>query len=462
MPPHLAPESTANDWFRFLAKPGEYWDHRLRNAWRKQRTRARSWDQPPDFTHQHDASRALWLNSAPLYIEKTIRKMEMNDAAAMPVQLGVKPNDAVQQQAMIAASRLRNPADPQMISSLKEAPGRLSDIGKEARSAVGEAASDRGWFRFVRHPSQYWDLRTLATRSPSQDDAHSSAPGTAAINEGRARDAHKPARRPGEADFVHQIDPTDTLCVDSAPGWAMEAIANSDGKVPRQMPPPQQLQGGLTTATAAVNGDKGAYQDYRAVKTAGLRGEDHPDLLRRSDGAALWLSRTTGRVSVLQKEWKGEPEKPLQSGHGNGWFDLLRRPWEFYDYRSTKKQLIHPDFVHQRSRGRALWLDSAPLWVLQRILKMDQGPPSTPRPVKVKSPSVKIQEKWDSFLADPHAWEDLRQQKLQGKLSERLPDLVLRSDRRRALWIHATTTPPEVHKVLTILAMEDAESSATA
>jgi hypothetical protein len=118
-----------------------------------------------------------------------------------------------------------------MISSLKEAPGRISDIGKEARSAVGEAASDRGWFRFVRHPSQYWDLRTLATRSPSQDDAHSSAPGTAAINEGRARDAHKPARRPGEADFVHQIDPTDTLCVDSAPGWAMEAIANSDGKV---------------------------------------------------------------------------------------------------------------------------------------------------------------------------------------------------------------------------------------
>lgn len=28
LPPLLAPDSTANDWFRFLAKPGEYWDHR--------------------------------------------------------------------------------------------------------------------------------------------------------------------------------------------------------------------------------------------------------------------------------------------------------------------------------------------------------------------------------------------------------------------------------------------------
>lgn len=28
LPPLLAPESTANDWFRFLAKPSEYWDHR--------------------------------------------------------------------------------------------------------------------------------------------------------------------------------------------------------------------------------------------------------------------------------------------------------------------------------------------------------------------------------------------------------------------------------------------------
>lgn len=28
LPPRLAPEGSANDWARFLARPAEYWDHR--------------------------------------------------------------------------------------------------------------------------------------------------------------------------------------------------------------------------------------------------------------------------------------------------------------------------------------------------------------------------------------------------------------------------------------------------
>lgn len=38
----------------------------------------------------------------------------------------------------------------------------LSDSSQGAQP--GEGSSDRGWYRFVRHPEQYWDLRPPPAR----------------------------------------------------------------------------------------------------------------------------------------------------------------------------------------------------------------------------------------------------------------------------------------------------------
>lgn len=434
LPPLLAPESTANNWFRFLAKPSEYWDHRARKAWRRRRHHARSWEEPPDFTHQHDSTYALWLASAPLYVERSLANAKKSCSAAAPFPLGVTPNDETQLKAMVAASRLRNPADPQAVKGLEDA--QMADSGGGVQP--GEGSSDRGWNRFLRHPEQYWDLRPHPLKGADSSNNSSSY-------------------RLGVADIVHQIDSTDELSIASAPGWAMEAISNSNDQVPRRDWPRQQLQGSLAAAALELAADLGDHEDYRAAKAAGLRPSDHPDMVRRKDGAALWISGTSGRVVGLKMDWEQPEEKPLQRGHNNGWFRLFERPWEYYDYRSAKKQRNYPDFVHQRDRARGLWLESAPLWVLNRVAEMDQAFQPASRPLKVKTPQDKAREKWDSFLADPSSWEDLRPQKRRGKLSAKHPDLVLKKDRRRALWLTAATTPPEVHMVLTILGLQNTD-----
>lgn len=442
LPPLLAPESTANDWFRFLAKPCEYWDHRARKAWRRRRHHARLWEEPPDFTHQHDSSYALWLVSAPPHIERNLAKTQKSSSAATPFQLAITPNDERQLRAMVAASRLRNPANPQAVKGLEAA--RMSGSGSEG-APPGEGAADHGWLRFVRHPEQYWDVRPhhVAAREDT-----STAAGQGHENSGNV------SSRAGVADFVHQIDAMDKLSIYSAPGWALKAIRTCSGQVPRKKLPRQHVAGRLATAVAELAEDHDSHEDYRAVKAAGLRKPDHPDLIRRRDGAALWMSAATGRVSGLQTEWELNEEKPLQGGHDNGWYRLLARPWEYNDYRSAKKQRNYPDFVHQYDRTRGLWLESAPLWVLNRVVEMDNASHSASRPLKVKTPLDKAREKWASFLADPSSWEDLRSQKRRGQLSARHPDLVLRKDRRRGLWLNAATTPPEVHKVLTVLSMQ--------
>lgn len=57
---------------------------------------------------------------------------------------------------------------------------------------------------------------------------------------------------------------------------------------------------GLQQAAEALQAEPGAHDDWRRAKAAGARAADHPDFVRRADGAALWLSPATGRVTCVQ------------------------------------------------------------------------------------------------------------------------------------------------------------------
>ncbi|EOX96863.1 Plastid transcriptionally active 9, putative [Theobroma cacao] len=118
----------------------------------------------------------------------------------------------------------------------------------------------------------------------------------------------------------------------------------------------------------------------------------------------------------------------------NPWRDLLDNPKEWQDYRENKLNGLvkpkYPDFKHKDS-GLALWLDSAPKWVLSELegLQFD---------VPIQKPKQLNRHKgdgsWKDLVENPNKWWDNRLDKFNGKINERYPDFK-HKETGEALWL---------------------------
>lgn len=105
------------------------------------------------------------------------------------------------------------------------------------------------------------------------------------------------------------------------------------------------------------------YWDNRANKL----NPKSPDFKHKSTGQALWLTDASDWI-VEQLESRPAPAaRPKPAGRDSLWESLLSDPGQFYDNRLTKMNPKAPDFKH-KSSGEALWLNSAPKSVLERLI----------------------------------------------------------------------------------------------
>ncbi|XVF46056.1 hypothetical protein PTKIN_Ptkin02bG0257300 [Pterospermum kingtungense] len=124
----------------------------------------------------------------------------------------------------------------------------------------------------------------------------------------------------------------------------------------------------------------------------------------------------------------------------SSWRDLLDNPKEWLDYRERKLNGLvkpkHPDF--KRKDGViALWLNSAPKWVLSELegLQFDVPTQNSNSKNAVKQVSqLKGDDFWKDLVENPTKWWDNRFDKMNGKVNEKYPDFK-HKETGKALWL---------------------------
>ncbi|XVE48453.1 hypothetical protein DITRI_Ditri01bG0003600 [Diplodiscus trichospermus] len=116
------------------------------------------------------------------------------------------------------------------------------------------------------------------------------------------------------------------------------------------------------------------------------------------------------------------------------WRDLIDNPKEWQDYREMKLNgLVKPKFPDFKCKDcdLALWLDSAPKWVLSEIERLQFDVPTQ------KSKQVnqhKGDGLWKDLVENPNMWWDNRLDKINGKVKEKYPDFR-HKESGKALWL---------------------------
>ncbi|XP_020580368.1 protein OSB2, chloroplastic-like [Phalaenopsis equestris] len=122
--------------------------------------------------------------------------------------------------------------------------------------------------------------------------------------------------------------------------------------------------------------DPQKWLDNREGKLKGLLSTKNPDFKHNETGKGLWLNtapdwvvtRLDGLVfceSVdAAKLTKSKFAK--SASHDHLWKRLIENPKQWWDNRSSKLKPTYPDFKH-KDDGDALWLNSAPSWVLSML-----------------------------------------------------------------------------------------------
>ncbi|CAA0830472.1 Protein OSB2- chloroplastic [Striga hermonthica] len=118
--------------------------------------------------------------------------------------------------------------------------------------------------------------------------------------------------------------------------------------------------------------------------------------LESADGGESGLKKGDGK--------KKEADKSMEL-----WRDLVKNPLQWYDYREQKKNRSvkekHPDFK-QKVTGEALWISSAPKWILPGLGKLEFD---VIKPKNVKDSS--IDDSWKDVVENPDNWWDCRANK---------------------------------------------------
>ncbi|KAK7363948.1 hypothetical protein VNO80_12233 [Phaseolus coccineus] len=125
----------------------------------------------------------------------------------------------------------------------------------------------------------------------------------------------------------------------------------------------------------------------------------------------------------------------------NSWKDLLHNPVEWWDLRSTEKNLKGAAF-ERKTNGELLFINSStPKWVQEKLelVTIDQKPePKHPISIAKKNPDSSTSS-WIDLLDNPKQWCDFRDSKQNGLVNPKYPDFK-RKDGSGSLWLNNATT----------------------
>ncbi|KFK31610.1 hypothetical protein AALP_AA6G135400 [Arabis alpina] len=139
-------------------------------------------------------------------------------------------------------------------------------------------------------------------------------------------------------------------------------------------------------------------------------------------------------IKPKKRPARSKKVKVIDEETSNAWMHLLENPKEWLDYRGNKASGLvkprHPDFKC-KDGGLALWLSSAPDWVLPELqgLGFDVSVPI------VKLKQLKGEESWKDLVQNPDKWLDTRSEKTNPKA----PDFK-HKETNEALWMTDSPT----------------------
>ncbi|XP_020698793.1 protein OSB3, chloroplastic/mitochondrial isoform X2 [Dendrobium catenatum] len=128
--------------------------------------------------------------------------------------------------------------------------------------------------------------------------------------------------------------------------------------------------------------DPEKWLDNREGKQKGLLSTKNPDFKHKETGNGLWLNTAPSwvvpRLEGLVFGDSGSTTKVTKSKFAKSacqddlWKRLIENPKQWWDNRSSKLKPTYPDFKH-KDDGDALWLNSAPSWVLPMLPPQPAG-----------------------------------------------------------------------------------------
>ncbi|KAM7476859.1 hypothetical protein LguiB_024102 [Lonicera macranthoides] len=161
----------------------------------------------------------------------------------------------------------------------------------------------------------------------------------------------------------------------------------------------------------------------------------------KNNGKLVWIDESTPewilkKLECLTFDCKIDHQavrgaSKMKDGESS-WRDLLKNSKQWCDHRENKLNGLvkakFPDFKHKES-GAALWLNTAPQWVLPGLEGLEfDVPPSKTKQLNVKKGAD--EDSWKNLVENPCEWWDNRS----NKLNARAPDFK-HKDTGKALWL---------------------------
>ncbi|GAA0147655.1 DNA metabolism protein [Lithospermum erythrorhizon] len=146
-------------------------------------------------------------------------------------------------------------------------------------------------------------------------------------------------------------------------------------------------------------------------------------------------------IGVMKTEKKGSSNVGGIKKDGesvlDSWRDLVKNPMDWRDYREKKSsgsvKVKYPDFKH-KTNGTALWLNTAPNWVLPGLEGLDvDAQVQVQKLTRAKGGKGKNEDSWRSLVENPDKWWDNRSR----KTNVRAPDFR-NKETGDALWLDSS------------------------
>ncbi|KAK1289422.1 hypothetical protein QJS10_CPB18g00158 [Acorus calamus] len=264
---------------------------------------------------------------------------------------------------------------------------------------------------------------------------------------------------PKYPDFENK-DTKKGLWLSSAPGWVLPKLEGlvfevqnqtfSEMKKDRVELTDKSVKGNISWTDLVKNQHQ--WKDKRTDKLNGHVKSKYPDFIHKETGEGLWLDKAPAWVLMELKGMVPKAEKSdgvllsKKSGQQDAsWTDLVNNTHQWMDKRSDKiNGLVKPNYPDFKNKvtGEALWLNSAPDWVLPKLEGLvfgvnNYGPKGgkvSGETLTLKSDQAPIESDvdiWKDLVENPKDWWDNRSKKLNPKA----PDFKNKHT-GKALWLN--------------------------
>ncbi|KAF6142360.1 hypothetical protein GIB67_023385 [Kingdonia uniflora] len=342
--PPKGPTSAEESWKNLVENLNKWWDNRFNKRNPKS----------PDFKHK-DTGDALWLNSAPAWVLPKLPPGKSEDEDAVKDRefienlwkdLFEKPNEWLDNR--------KTKVSPRHPDFKHKGQSKISRLHRDSVKALWLNEAQK-WVLLkvdvleVHPPEEVESVNSLVkdlVERPSQWVDH-------------RKDKLDGLVKPTYPDFKHK-DSGQPLWINKLPNWVLLKLDEL------QFPPPKDCKvksGGLTESLWKELLEKPKdWLDYRKIKV----NPKYPDFKHKEDKSkALWLNVAPRWALLKLDELEFHPPRGPASAE-ESWKNLVENLNKWWDNRFNKRNPKAPDFKH-KDTGDALWLNSAPAWVLPKL-----------------------------------------------------------------------------------------------